>query len=180
MKMKADLDPAAVTAIIDTREQLPLDLSPLRMESGTLPTGDYSIKGLEDFICIERKSLPDLLGCMGGGRERFERELQRMLAYPTRAVIVEAHWIDLEIGYWTSKITPASAIGSVLGWICQGVPFIFTGDSTDANGETVSAHVNAGKIASRMLFIAARRRWREARQFVNAMPTGTEPAKIEG
>lgn len=169
MKMKADIDPSAITAIIDTREQLPLDLSPLQMESGTLATGDYSVKGLENVIALERKSLPDLLGCMGGSRERFEKELQRMLSYSTRAVIVEAHWHEMEAGYWQSKITPASAVGSVLGWIAGGVPFMFIGDSRDAEGNIISAHDNAGRMVSRLLYIVARRRWREARGFVNGL-----------
>ena len=128
MKLSADIDPAALTAICDTREQLPLDLSPLKTIRGTLRTGDYSVQGLEQQICVERKSLSDLLGCMGGGRERFEHELQRMLAYPTRAVVVESTWGELEDGNWQSKITPASALGSVLGWIAGGVPFLFVGD----------------------------------------------------
>ena len=54
------IEPRDIVAIIDTREQAPLDLSPLRTEKGTLTTGDYSIKGLESEIAIERKSLPDL------------------------------------------------------------------------------------------------------------------------
>jgi len=41
----ATLKPEAVTAIIDTREQMPLDLSPLQTVTGTLDTGDYSIVG---------------------------------------------------------------------------------------------------------------------------------------
>jgi len=32
--------------------------------------------GLEDRVGIERKSLSDLLGCIGGSRDRFERELE--------------------------------------------------------------------------------------------------------
>ena len=154
VKLPADLDPRSVTAIVDTREQLPLDLQPLRTETGTLATGDYSIKGLEDVVSIERKSLPDLLGCMGGGRERFERELQRMLGYPARCVVVEATWLDLLEGRWQSSIRPASATGSVLGWIAGGVPFLFAGDRSEA-----------ALAVSRMLFIVARRQWRLVRGF---------------
>ena len=154
----ATLHPEAVTAIIDTREQLPLDLSPLRIVTGTLTTGDYSIRGLESIIAIERKSLPDLLGCIGQHRERFEREIQRLLAYPTRAIVVEAIWTDLEAGQWQSRITPAAAIGSLLGWIAAGVPIIMAGD-----------HARAGRYVSRLLFTAARRRWREARALVESV-----------
>jgi len=148
----ATLHPEAVTAIIDTREQLPLDLSPLQSVTGTLTTGDYSVKGLEAVIAVERKSLSDLLGCIGQHRERFEREIQRLLAYPTRAIVVEATWANLERGEWQSRITPAAAIGSVLGWIAAGVPIIMCGD-----------HARAGRYVGRLLFTAARRRWRECR-----------------
>jgi ERCC4-type nuclease len=72
--LPAELRPEQVTAIIDTREQLPLDLSPLGSTSGTLATGDYSVKGLEHVVAVERKSLADLLGCVGQHRERFDRK----------------------------------------------------------------------------------------------------------
>lgn len=147
-----ELRPEHVVAIIDTREQIPLDVSPLGTEVGTLATGDYSVKGLENVVAVERKSLTDLLGCIGTERERFEREIQRMLAYPTRAVIVESTWFEVEAGGWRSKVTPAAAIGSLLGWIASGVPIILAGD-----------HERAGRYVSRLLFTAARRRWREAR-----------------
>ena len=148
----AELHPESVTAIIDTREQLPLDLAPLRTVTGTLTTGDYSVVGLEHVVSIERKSLGDLLGCIGGDRERFDKEVMRILAYPTRAIVVEATWADLEAGQWHSKVTPAAAVGSLLGWIAQGVPVIMAGD-----------HARAGRYVSRLLFTAARRRWRELR-----------------
>ena len=151
-----ELKPEDLTAVIDTREQLPLDLSPLQTVAGTLATGDYSVQGLEHVVAIERKSLPDLLGCIGQHRERFDREVQRLLAYPVRAIVVEATWADLEAGQWRSQVTPAAAIGSVLGWIAAGVPIILAGD-----------HERAGKYVSRLLFTAARRRWREAKRLIS-------------
>ena len=41
-----------VTVVIDTREQRPADVAPLKSVRGTLVTGDYSIKGLEDHIGV--------------------------------------------------------------------------------------------------------------------------------
>ena len=146
-----------MTAVIDSREQCPLDLAPLRSVTGTLATGDYSIRGLENVIAVERKSLPDLLSCIGTARERFDREVQRLLAYPCRAIVVEATWLELEQGGWWSQVTPTAAVGSVLGWIAAGVPIIMAGD-----------HTRAGRVVSRLLFIAARRRWREAKTLVRA------------
>ena len=152
MKIPAEPAPSSVIALQDSREQCPWDLAPLQTEIATLSTGDYSIKGLEDVIALERKSLVDLLACLGVERERFQREMQRMLAYSTRAVICECTWQELNAGEWKSRITPTVAVGSVLGWMSAGVPFVFCG-----------SHEEAGKVASRMLYIAARRRWREAR-----------------
>lgn len=161
----AELSPASVVAIIDSREQLPLDLSPLQVVTGTLPTGDYSLRGLESVVAIERKSLPDLLHCIGQGRQRFDREIVRLLAYPTRAVVVESSWTALEIGGWRGKITPKAAVGSCLGWIAQGVPIVMAGD-----------HARAGRFVSRMLYIAARRRWREARALAGSV--GDKPRRL--
>jgi hypothetical protein len=35
---------------------------------------------LEHVVAIERKSLGDLIGCIGVERERFDRVVQRLLA----------------------------------------------------------------------------------------------------
>lgn len=155
--MRAKLDPSDITVIVDTREQRPLDLSPLKMTTSSLPTGDYSIKGMEEVVAIERKSLSDLIGCIGRERDRFERELHRMLAYSVRAVFVEASWLDLELGQWRSKVTPHQAQASILGWMAWGVPFLFAGTREQSQAAM-----------SRLLFISANREYRKARQFVKA------------
>ena len=64
------LDPAAIVALRDTREQIGLDLSPLQSIERTLPTGDYSCLGLEWEVAIEVKgSIEDLLTVVGRGRD---------------------------------------------------------------------------------------------------------------
>lgn len=136
--LPAKLDPGSVTAIVDSREQLPLDLAPLRTESATLTTGDYSLKGLEHHVCIERKSLDDLLGCVGRDRERFERELQRMLAYPVRVLLVESTWADIELGQWRSKVTSSQVMGSLIGWAAMGIQVAMIGSHERAGQFTPS------------------------------------------
>lgn len=164
LSLPAKLDPACVTAIIDTREQRPLDLSPLQTTVSSLPTGDYSIVGLEQVVAIERKSRDDLVACVGRERDRFEREVQRLIAYPVRALLVEATWQDVEKANWPRCSVHASqALGSLLGWIASGLPVVMCGD-----------HERAGRYASRLLFTAARRRWREARQLVLAVKESKE------
>ena len=75
--------------IQDTREQKPLfKLKPWIVEAG-LNSGDYSIQGFETVITIERKSIPDLLGTLGKGRIRFEKELNRMSEYKWKGLLIE-------------------------------------------------------------------------------------------
>lgn len=155
MKLPADLKPENVVALQDTREQTPLDLSPLQVETATLTTGDYSVRGLESIVAIERKSLSDLMGCIGTDRPRFDREVQRLLAYPVRALIVESKWNVIEAGDYRARISPQAAIGSLLGWIASGLPVVMAGN-----------HKRAGEYTARLLYTAARRRWREARALV--------------
>ena len=156
MKLPAELKPEAVTAIIDTREQRPLELSPLGVTVGTLCAGDYSLLGCEHVVRIERKSLDDLLGCVGRDRDRFEREVQRLLAFQVRVLLVEATWAEIELGQWRSKVTPQAAIGSLLGWQAMGLSVHMVGD-----------HKRAGIHASRLLYTVAKRRWRELRSMAS-------------
>ena len=161
IRIPAEPKPEQLTAIVDTREQTPLDLAPLQTVAGTLATGDYSIAGLEHVIAIERKSETDMLACMGSERKRFDREVQRLLAYPCRALIIESSWHKFEHGGWRSRVTPTAAVGSLLGWSAMGLPIVMVGD-----------HERAGRYVARLLFIAARRRWREVRALVDGIVKG--------
>ena len=101
--------------VIDTREQLPYKFKTPAI-SGTLPTGDYSLAGLEDLIAIERKTLPDLIFCLCTGRQRFERELHRGKSLDFFAIVVECSLSDLVNGNYRSRMTPRSAIQSILAF----------------------------------------------------------------
>lgn len=157
------LEAKQITAIIDTREQLPLDLrladgTCLPSVRGTLSTADYSICGLTDFVAFERKSLDDLAACCGTERKRFEAELQRMLAYRTRGVIVEASWACIELHKYRSRIEPQAVIGSILAWMTKGIPFILAGD-----------RVRASEYMARMLLGTAKGYWRQTAEFRGAI-----------
>ena len=151
-RLPAKLDPQNVVALIDTREQLPLCLDPLRTERATLTTGDYTARGFENEICIERKSLDDLLACVGRERQRFDRELHRMLAFPIRVLLVEATWDDLDRGDWRSQLTVSQVAGSLVGWSAMGLQI-----------NLVGTHKRAGVYASRLLYTVARRRYEQLR-----------------
>ena len=75
------------TIAIDTREQRPYEFP--GAERMTLPTGDYSIVGLEDQVAIERKSKTDAYSSLGQARARFRRELERLAKFDYAAIVVE-------------------------------------------------------------------------------------------
>ena len=112
------------TVVVDTREQVPFDFRsiPARETDGGgcvavrtvvkgLATGDYSIEGWENRVVVERKSLTDLYGTLGRGRERFEREFDRLaeMGYPVVPMIGGAKPADNRFlnqraeNYWTLR-----------------------------------------------------------------------------
>jgi len=113
--------------IIDSREQTPFKFSDaVKVETGTLQTGDYSLQGLEHLCAVERKSLPDFIACCGKERDRFKRELQRLKAYRCRAVIIEGTLSQIMGKQYRSAIKPASVIGSTCSWMTRyQTPFLF-------------------------------------------------------
>ena len=118
--------------ICDTREQTPWSFPhDIEVERGTLTSGDYSLAGLESMTAIERKSLPDFIGCCtGSNRARFKRELQRLKSYRCRAVIIEADFEAITGGQYRSGINPASVIGSMASWTVRyQIPFLLAGDA---------------------------------------------------
>jgi DNA excision repair protein ERCC-4 len=167
LKINKILRPDQVTIIRDNREQAPINLSPLRVVQGTLPTGDFAVAGLEHHIVVERKNLADLVMCVGRERDRFEREVQRLLAYPVRCLVIEACWIDIELHKYRSQISPKAVEGSIISWMSQGLPVHWAGDN-----------LGAGKFISRFLFSAARRRYSESHGFIEAIDFSST-AKLE-
>lgn len=84
--------PRSFTVVIDTREKSPWCFSSssiLGTEYRKLDTGDYSVVGLEDKLCIERKrNVTELAGNIH--EKRFARELERMQDYPYRYLLLES------------------------------------------------------------------------------------------
>jgi ERCC4-type nuclease len=150
--LPAELKPEDVTAIVDTREKLGYDLSPMRWITGTLDLVDCSILGQEDRIGVERKTLADWVASLTTHREMFLRRVRRARSLESYAIVVEASWQDLLDGNWRSKATPASITGSALAMMGDGIPILFAGNREAAQQAT-----------ARFLFCSARRRYREIR-----------------
>ncbi len=101
--------------LVDSREQCPYTFQPPRyegatVETATLQTADYSLRGLEDRIGLERKSLDDLTGTLTKGRERFTRECERGRAFDYFGLIIEASLEDVRSHSYRSQMTPQSLL----------------------------------------------------------------------
>jgi ERCC4-type nuclease len=117
--------------IVDTREQLGYDFQgyDVNLETAALPTGDYSLKGFEDRVALERKSIDDLVSVlMNDNRIRFEKELARGRHLEIFHVVVEASLADVAEGRYTSAMRPHSALQSILAFTVRfGTSFIWAG-----------------------------------------------------
>jgi DNA excision repair protein ERCC-4 len=96
---------APFEVLVDGREKHPYLFAGLRADArlahrplavrwswAHLPTGDYSLRGCEESVAIERKSMEDLYSTLGQHRDRFEAEHERMSKLDFAAVVIEASW----------------------------------------------------------------------------------------
>ena len=116
--------------VIDSREQAPLRFSPqaVVLRHGIKSGADYSCLGYESRIGIERKSLDDLVGSLTAGRERFARSLRRLAQRRWRLLLVEAPFTALLAGWYRSRATPTSMLGSICSIMADGIPVVFADD----------------------------------------------------
>ncbi len=124
------LKPAPFTILVDNREQAPYRFAAIprifgysmaRVERVYLPTGDYSVAGLETRFAVERKSAEDLFGTLGQHRQRFEAEVQRLSEMDFAAIIIEADLREIwrPADYWPewrSRLLPKSIEGTLVAW----------------------------------------------------------------
>lgn len=125
--------------LADSREQAPFTFAgfPCTVEVVTLATGDYSVAGFAARIAVERKSLPDLVGCLGRDRERFQRELERLRGYDAAAVVCESPLVELRQHRYASRLDAEAAWQSCLAFMQRfRVPFIFAAGREDAEAAT--------------------------------------------
>jgi len=82
--------------IVDTREKVgKWDFTIADTISKKLDTGDYSIEGLEDVLCIERKkSVSELAKNIN--ESRFERWLERMSKFKYKFLILEFDYFKVD------------------------------------------------------------------------------------
>jgi len=91
--------------IVDTREKDPLPLYANHPNwiaaecRKTMKTGDYTVEGMEHLLCLERKSLPDLVACTVSSRKRFLSVCSRLAEFTWKAILVEATLEDIKCGF---------------------------------------------------------------------------------
>ncbi|HOX27260.1 MAG TPA: hypothetical protein PLL30_16195 [Candidatus Krumholzibacteria bacterium] len=140
---RSDPSPVAVeaalaggfTIVVDTREQQPYAFDGAVIKG--LPSGDYSILGLEDRVAVERKSKPDAYASLGRGRARFRREVERLAVLDYAAIVIE----DTVPGFLRrpphSQMSPRAAISTLLSWsVRYRIPVFFAGDRTHGRALT--------------------------------------------
>lgn len=122
--------------LVDTREQRPFSFARFPNwiageRQATLPTGDYSVEGMEALVALERKSLNDLVGSLMNGRQRFLRECERLTEFRWRAILVEATYEEVKSPYPEfTEAHPNGISGSLDALEVKfGIPVIYAGKS---------------------------------------------------
>ncbi len=117
-----------VRIVIDTREQEPYSFDPrlAAVVRRALPTGDYSVEGLEQRVAVERKSLDDFVSTVIHSRARFRAELRKLGGYRAACVVVEAGLVDIFEKRYRGGARTNAVLGSALSIILDfGVPVFF-------------------------------------------------------
>lgn len=114
--------------VADTREQEPYSFS-LPVIRSKLDAGDYSLKGHEQEVAVERKSMADFVATVIRGRDRFRAELKRLQSYQGACVVVEGNLRDVLDGRFPGGTHPNAIFGAALSIIVDyGIPVFFCSD----------------------------------------------------
>lgn len=82
------------TIIIDTREQHPWEFPEFAVANKKLDTGDYSIEGMENILCIERKNgIAEIANNIT--ENRFKDVIERMSKYKHSFILIECDYDQL-------------------------------------------------------------------------------------
>ncbi|MFH1923805.1 MAG: hypothetical protein ABIP48_28435 [Planctomycetota bacterium] len=157
LKVPAEPRLDRIRVSVDRREGYPLDLSPMISVIEHRPTADYGLLALPRVAAIEYKgSVADLARSVGCDRGPFENELQRMVGFPVRALVLACTWPQIMAGGWRADVSPASVRGSLISWSMRyGLPIWVVGNPE-----------GAAEIVREILHRVAKDWWRQARSLV--------------
>ena len=119
--------------VVDTREpeSTAYRFDPERVDvvRAKLDSADYSVVGHEHEWGIERKELNDFVGCVVRCRGRFENELERLLDFKFKRIVIEATPEDVTLHYYRSMVHPNAVLGSAYAIeVDFGCPIIWAGN----------------------------------------------------
>ena len=134
--------------IVDTREQQPWTFEKMEQTVAKLDTGDYSLKGLEELFCIERKgNVSEFANNITEKRfkdvvERlsqfkypfllFEFDLEDVLQYPVGSNVPKRMWSKL-------RISPKFILKHINELqILHNVKIVFCGNAANAEKEALA------------------------------------------
>lgn len=122
-----------IPIVQDQQEQRPWVFDPTRfaVETVKLPTGDYTLKGYEGRLCVERKSLGDFVTSVTHEWLVHRKRWYRMAAFDIAAVVVEADIADLWAHRYESDASPASVVGRANAiFLDHAVPVLWWGSKS--------------------------------------------------
>jgi len=136
--------------LVDTREQdpLPLHANHPNWIGGerrvALKTGDYTVEGMEGLLCLERKTLADLVACTVTYRRRFLAVCSRLAGFVWKAILVEATLEDVKGGFEPfdipSEVHPNAVCGALDAIEAKfGIPVIYTSTVRDLATERAAS-----------------------------------------
>ena len=136
--------------LVDTREREPFPL----LENHpnwiggerrvALKTGDYTVEGMESLLCLERKSLADLVACTVTHRRRFLGVCGRLARFQWNAILVEATLEDIKGGFEAFEIPSDVHPNAVCGMLDAieakfGIPVIYSSAIRDLATERAAS-----------------------------------------
>jgi ERCC4-type nuclease len=136
--------------LVDTRERepFPLHANHPNWIGGerrvALKTGDYTVEGMESLLCLERKSLADLVACTVTYRRRFLAVCGRLARFQWKAIVVEATLEDIKGGFEAFDIPSDVHPNAVCGMLDAieakfGIPIIYTSAVRDLATERAAS-----------------------------------------
>jgi ERCC4-type nuclease len=123
--------------LVDTREKQPLPLFANHPNwiagerRKALKTGDYTVEEMDSVLCLERKSLADIVACTVTYRERFLASCARLARFRWKAILIEATFEDIKGGFEPfdipSDVHPNAVVGTLDAIEAKfGIPIIYT------------------------------------------------------
>lgn len=153
----------------DTREQSPWEFNScfgdFSIVVDTVRHGDYVLDIDPTIACVERKSLPDFVACVGRDKDRFDKQIAGMVGAVERPLlIVEADYGMLEVGSgWRGKMTPEAVLAG-LHRVQSRIPTLLC----RSRGE-------AERACFRHLRLALKSRYEQSRQFARLLHSQQDP-----